>query len=251
MIIADLLAHLGADDPSSLDCQLRFLDDARDVIGSRTVLECLSAELRVGDAEYIAYDGDFFQIQRPFVDRIDGELADIPTTTFGLPCYSGGAEAHYAKDLGRVKPAEFVVLDRHLLHLPGQTALELCDAIHESGAMVHLKRKGKSSTLSHLFLQAINSCEILRQSPEARAHLKQLVADRAIDGGLRDSILQSLRRLDDRTVGLDVVFAFLGDWRGRDSTSLPLFSRISLVQAVRRVGLLGYDARVSLVGLCL
>jgi uncharacterized protein (TIGR04141 family) len=43
--------------------------------------------------------------------------------------------------------------------------IEASDLISQSGALVHLKLKGKSSVLSHLFLQAANSCELLRRSP--------------------------------------------------------------------------------------
>jgi hypothetical protein len=47
-----------------------------------------------------------------------------------------------------------------------------------------------------------------------------------------------------------VVFAFLGDWRQRTITSLPLFSRVSLVQAARRIGQLGYRPSFKLVDIC-
>jgi hypothetical protein len=47
-----------------------------------------------------------------------------------------------------------------------------------------------------------------------------------------------------------VVFAFLGDWRQRTITSLPLFSRVSLVQAARRIGQLGYQPSFKLIDIC-
>jgi hypothetical protein len=48
-------------------------------------------------------------------------------------------------------------------------------------------------------------------------------------------------------IGNEVVFAFLGDWRNRDVRALPLFSRISLVQTVRRLNGLGYRPTVALI----
>jgi hypothetical protein len=46
---------------------------------------------------------------------------------------------------------------------------------------------------------------------------------------------------------VEVAFAFLGDWRNRTITSLPLFSRISLVTQARRVSNLGYLPTVALI----
>jgi uncharacterized protein (TIGR04141 family) len=46
---------------------------------------------------------------------------------------------------------------------------------------------------------------------------------------------------------LEVAFAFLGDWRGKTITSLPLFSRISMVNEARRVSNLGFKPTVALI----
>ena len=47
--------------------------------------------------------------------------------------------------------------------------------------------------------------------------------------------------------GVEVVFGFLGDWHGRFVTSLPRFSRISLVLESRRVGGLGFKPTIALI----
>jgi uncharacterized protein (TIGR04141 family) len=115
---------------------------------------------------------------------------------------------------------------------------------------VHVKRKGKSSVLSHLFLQAVNSCDALRWSPEARAQLREMIKAHAASPTLAASALQAVGRLEGGGHDIEVVFAFLGDWRQRTITSLPLFSRVSLVQAARRIGQLGYQPSVKLVDIC-
>jgi hypothetical protein len=60
--------------------------------------------------------------------------------------------------------------------------------VSRSGALVHLKRKGKSSVLSHLFLQAANSCELLRRSARARDELGRLVRAKGCSPTLVDDI---------------------------------------------------------------
>jgi uncharacterized protein (TIGR04141 family) len=233
-----------------LDIELRFLDEAQEPIGTATILECLCADLTVDGEQYLAYDGDFYHVERAFVQGIDDQLRGLRESDLALPCYRGGTEGDYNDAVGRTHAHEFAVLDRQLIRLPGETGIEACDLVSCAGTLVHVKRKGKSSVLSHLFLQAVNSCDTLRHSAEAREQLRVLIKTRATSKALATSALEALARLENRYDELEVVFAFLGDWQQRAVMSLPLFSRISLVQAARRISDLGYQVSVKLVDIC-
>ncbi|MGH8898070.1 MAG: DUF6119 family protein [Egibacteraceae bacterium] len=242
--------HVGNQLSQRLGIKLRFLDAAQDLIGTSTLLECLCADLTVGGEQYIAYDGDFYRVNHTFVQRINEAVQALPESDLMLPCYRGGHEQVYNNSVGETNPDRFAVLDRKLILLPGETSIEACDLIASSGALVHVKRKGKSSVLSHLFFQAGNSCDMLRYEPEAREQLRAMVKKSTAAPTLIASTLEALTCLDHHGDDLDVVFAFLGDWRNQTIASLPLFSRISLAQAVHRIGQLGYRVSVKLVGLC-
>jgi hypothetical protein len=59
MAIGRLLRQMGdGDADAGLDADLRFLDESGELIGTATVLECISATLKRDGAEFIAYDGD-------------------------------------------------------------------------------------------------------------------------------------------------------------------------------------------------
>lgn len=246
--VATLVRNL-PDANGALDTELRFLDGGRQVIGTASILDCLCADLAAGGREYIAYDGDFYRVDATFVEQINQKVEAIPVWEVNLPSYRGGSETTYNGQAGRARPLEFVVLDSRLIRFPGEYGFEACDLIHSSGALVHVKRKGKSSTLSHLFFQAVNSCEALHSSQEARTQLKNWVTAVEPSEELRDAVLVALSRLDEGYRDLDLVFAFLGDWRGRPITSLPLLSKISLAQTAARVALFGFTPTVQLVGL--
>jgi len=243
-------SHHLARPSDALEMELRFLDEAREPVGTATILECLCADLTVDHEQYVAYDGDFYRVDRAFVQAIDNQLGGLPESDLALPCYRGQTEGGYNLSVGQAHPERFAVLDRSLIWLPGETGIEACDLVAASGALVHVKRKGKSSVLSHLFLQAVNSCDALRHSAEAREQLRVMLKQRSASQALATSALEALTRLERRGDDLEVVFAFLGDWRQRTVTSLPLFSKVSLVQAARRIGQLGYRASVELVGAC-
>jgi uncharacterized protein (TIGR04141 family) len=229
-----------------LSTELRFLDDAKDAIGRARVIECICADMVLNGEQFLAYDGDFYRVEKTFVQRIDGELLQLPVSRVVFPAYSGQTEPQYIELIREEYPEDFVVLDRQLIQLEGESGVEASDLVSRGGALIHLKRKGKSSMLSHLFLQVANSCELLRRSPQARAQFVELVRERSESSELAEAIAQTHSvKLPGR--GLEVVFGFLGDWRGRSITSLPLFSRISLVQESRKVANLGYEPSVALI----
>jgi uncharacterized protein (TIGR04141 family) len=249
--ISRLLGQLqdGNDKDVGLDADLRFLDESRELIGTATVLECISATLKRGDAEFIAYDGDFYAVNRDFVSRIDAELGRIPVSGLSYPPYRGETEPDYNKTAARDHPDEFVLLDRTLIELPDEHGVEAADLISSSGTLIHVKRKGKSSVLSHLFLQVANSCELLRRSTPAWQQLSSLIRQHAADDVIAESIEAAHAAAQRRESELEVAFAFLGDWNGKTITSLPLFSRISMVNEVRRVSNLGFRPTVAMISI--
>ncbi|MEV6301287.1 DUF6119 family protein [Actinoplanes sp. NPDC051861] len=235
------------DPVAELATELRFLDDYDEVIGKVRLLDCICADLTIGDQQYLAYDGDFYKVDRTFAERIDTELRQLETSAIAFPAYKGVTEPQYIALIGDQYADRFVVLDRELIHLDGESGVEASDLVAASGALIHLKRKGKSSTLSHLFLQAANSCELLRRNVEARRIFADLVLQKAQTAVLAHQIAQ-VHNAQMEGRGLEVVFGFLGDWRGRTITSFPLFSRISLVYESRKVANLGFKPTIALIG---
>jgi uncharacterized protein (TIGR04141 family) len=60
------------------------------------------------------------------------------------------------------------LLDGRFIRLPGQYPVEACDILSDRGEFIHVKRKARSSTLSHLWEQAFVSAQLLRRRAEAR-----------------------------------------------------------------------------------
>jgi uncharacterized protein (TIGR04141 family) len=246
--ISGLLSR-SVDPVDALDTELRFLDESSQLIDTATVLECLSANLRIEDRDFIAYDGDFYEVNSSFVENINDELKRIPNSSLRYPPYRGETEPMYNSMVGRDYPKDFIELDRALIEMPGEYGVEASDLVAASGALVHIKRKGKSSTLSHLFLQAANSCELLRHAPEAWSQVRIMMEHRARDVDIAAKAATAQAIAEQRREGIEVVFGFLGDWRGRTLVNLPLFSRISLVNEARRITNLGFRATVALISI--
>lgn len=232
-----------------LEQSLRFISDSDEEVGQATILECICADFispSDGD-QYVVYDGDFYKVDAKFLAQIDAQIAQIPGSSIAFPAYRAETEPDYLARIDNEASDRFVVLDRCLIRLEGESGIEASDLVHHDGAMIHVKRKGKSSTLSHLFLQAANSCEVLRRSGEARAKLANFVRERAHATKLAEAINATHATSLPHRGEIEVAIAFLGNWRERSVYALPLFSRISLIHEARRMEALGYRPTIALI----
>lgn len=166
-----------------------------------------------------------------------------------LPCFRGKREDEWNASVAEAKPHEFVCLDGDLIHLPGETPFEPADLVHVSGRLIHAKKKGRSSALSYVFVQARKSCQLLSQVPRACDDLRSKT-DAAASDASKVAFADALSALDDRPPSIEVVLAFLGDWRGKDLKNLPLLAKLELVDAVRSIELYGFRPTVAMVDLC-
>lgn len=244
-VLAPFLTRAG---PDGLDAELRFCETGGELIAEAPIIDCISAELDLNGLKYLAADGQFFAVDAGFLDRLNAEARRVAETDLLLPCYGGGAEAAWNQAVADRSSDTFVCLDTQLIRLAGETPFEPADLVHASGALIHGKRKGRSSALSYLFVQARRSCQMLGQVPAATdALLAMLESEESV---ARTAAQKSLTSLSRQPSDIQVVLAILGDWHGRGVTSLPLLAKIEFVDTVRRLRQWGYRPTVALVGLC-
>ena len=124
-----------------------------------------------------------------------------------------------------------------IVHGGGHSKIEFCDLLSRDRKIIHVKRYGNSSVLSHLFAQGVVSGELFISDPEFRAKLNdKLPAD------LRLPDPQS-RPVADQ---YEVVYGIVS--KSQRPLELPFFSKVSLRNARRR--LTGYGFNVTLKKIC-
>lgn len=246
VLTVDMVRRLIIDNPEQgLDAELRFVDADRYSLGTVPLQDCLAAEVSADGERYYLAVGTYYHVSAEFIDRIDEEIADIPTWDVPLPRYDGGREdewTHAAAEAG-----EFIVLDGTRIYLPGETPFEPADLIHTSGAMLHVKRKGRSSALSYLFVQASTSAQLL-SDPDAATKLRDLVDERG-SGSLRSSVKEALVALDQTRPDLEIVLTILGDWHQRTIRNVPLIAKLELQATTQVIRQRGFRPHLSLVPL--
>ena len=170
---------------------------------------------------------------RDFVAEVNSAYHRIPTYSGALPEYNDDSETSYNKRVAESDPDQFALMDCKTVSYGGSRGgIEFCDLYTRQGDLIHVKRYGNSSVLSHLFSQGLISGELCQTVPGFRQSVnKELPVDfRLPDPNIRPTQGQ-----------YQIVFAVVSDVPG--DLTLPFFSRLNMKHAVRRLGGYGFKCR--------
>lgn len=205
-----------------------------------SVYHCLVSEQRIHGGLFALVEGRWFAIADALVAQVDASISALPTASIALPTgRPGESEADYNARAATESP-DLALLDRQLVAPDGSnTKIEFCDLLGTNGALVHVKRKTRSSTLSHLFAQGHVSAESL------------------IDISLREQVRDVIRRVADGEAArwlelipggdsplarerITIIYAVIANSAATGVEWLPFFSRLTLMQTVRDLNRLGF-----------
>lgn len=210
--------------------------EADEVVGRWPVYRCMVFEARRDDVLYALTGGQWYSVSASFAEEVERFARELPELDLDLPAASVGvAEAEYNSNAARSVDA--LCLDQQLVRTSSGDRVELCDLFTRSGTLVHIKKRGASSTLSHLFSQGLVSAELMAREPEFRAEARRIV--QALDESYAQAIRDGRPSPETSEVGYVVIT------RSRRDTplTLPFFSLVNLRSAAQRLQDLGY--RVS------
>lgn len=210
------------------------IGDDDQLIHQWPVYKCIYCELDVDKESYLLSGGKWYRVTRDFVAEVNAAFAGIPRYPVGFPEYDDASEGEYNARVAAAEPGRFALMDKKLVTY-GTGRFEFCDLYTRDKDIVHVKRYGGSSVLSHLFAQGTNSGELFRTQADFRASVNNLLpaAHRFADAGKRPEYDE-----------FQVVFAVVSDAAGDDLT-IPFFSRLNLRSAARRLAGYGYRVAVA------
>lgn len=198
------------------------------------VYRCIHAEIAVDGETYLLNGGDWYKIDNNFVGVVDKTIAGIKATSFTpLDFQQGENEAQYNKRLS-ASIAGACCPDRDpIMHGGGRSRVEFCDVYAPSRQMIHVKRYGGSSVLSHLFAQGVVSATTFVSDELFREKVNKLLP-----------VALQLPTPVNRPNAADFEIAFFVASTSASELSLPFFSRVTLRNAYKQ--LTGYGFRVTL-----
>jgi uncharacterized protein (TIGR04141 family) len=205
-----------------------------------SVLECLTAEIEEADGLFILSAGEWFEADRAFAAQTSVRVHEIAASPLALlPAKKNETEPKYNARVGR--RLGYVVLDGKLVRCDAATSpIEVCDLLTAQRQFVHVKRKTRSATLSHLFAQGVVAAESFLYDAVFRQDARELVE--AQQRAMVDVIPTGRPPADQYEVAYAVIAGRLDEW----PKTLPFFSQVNLCNAADRLRRLGF--RVSITG---
>lgn len=197
-------------------------------IGSWPIYKCLYCEIITNNKNYILNNGKWYQIDEDFIENLNAFYNSIPRCTLSFPEYDHDSEGEYNEFVGS-QMNNFALMDRKLID-----NIEFCDLFDKNGYLIHVKRYGASSVLSHLFMQGVNSGELFQTEANFRVKVN-----------LKLPHTHKIQNINIRPMRneYEVVYAIISDSEG-ENLELPFFSKLTLRTAFKRLDGFGY--RVSL-----
>jgi uncharacterized protein (TIGR04141 family) len=205
-----------------------------DVIDSWKSYSCIYCEINDQTGTHILSNGNWYQIENDFAQKINDEFRQFRDSAAitSLPNSHNGEH----EDLYNARAAQemqICLMDRQTVALGGPyNKIEFCDLLTQDGKVIHVKRYGASSVLSHLFAQGQVSAELFLSYPEFRDKVRVLLPTSY------QSLIPSTRPIP---ANYEVIYAVISD--SSTYLDIPFFSKVNLRNAKRRLESFGY--RVS------
>ena len=217
----------------TLDDELVYMISASTGIATRwTAFRCTYAELELDDSLYILNNGKWYEIARGFTERVLRDYAAFTHSAVILPDCAEKDEGTY--NSAAAKALGLCCMDKNLIqHGGGHSSVEFCDLLTPDKKIIHVKRYGGSSPLSHLFAQGVVSGELFVSDPEFRKKLNEKLPDSY-------KLVDPLAR--PKSEEYEIVYAIIS-YSAAD-LDIPFFSKVNLRNARNRLALCGY--KVSL-----
>lgn len=221
-----------------------------DFDGVWNVYQCLVSEQRLDSQLFVLIEGRWFAVSETLVGQVDSFLGALPLANLPIEdAQSGELEPAYNARMVDQHPDKLLLLDAKIKRPGGaSTGIEFCDLLSATGEIIHVKRKSRSSTLSHLFAQGSISASTFVSDGEYRDELRKAI----VEAAPIDSDTDWLSLVPDSATSVDkqkytVSYVVLTKGKHDGSDWLPFFSKLNLMQHGRQLQNLGFS--VSLTGL--
>ena len=201
--------------------------------------KCLIAEIEYENRSYCLNNSKWYQIDRSFETKIKDEYLTISIYGTELPNYTSNDRTTYTENEYNEDLAQEI--NAALIHRVGEipfgggrgNKIEVCDILTQNKELIHIKKSGGSSLLSHLFNQAAVSGEALLD-PEFRAKYNSRLQEEGFA-----SYIDNDFRSNNYTVVLGIIS------KGNEQRpQIPFFSKVAIRYATKTLSNLGYNVAI-------
>lgn len=225
-----------------------YVTDIHDIEYPYAIYSCLYLEIESDGSKNVLFGGNWYEIEKTFMDGIEAILKDIQVSDINFPAVEIWEEGDKKKietegDYNERAAEELgcYLLDKKLVKSTKTTSpIELCDLLTTDKQFIHVKhRKGGSAGLSHLFAQGNISAELMLGDKVFRKAARVVL--RRVDPQTDE--LVPLERLNSNEY--EIVFLILGHPKEDIATNLPIFSKVNLSRTYENLTQRGFNVSIS------
>ncbi len=195
------------------------------------IYNCIIAEIEYKDDAYCLNFGKWYKVNKSFVTSTNEYYSKISLSNIDFPVANNEREDKYNEELNNYL-ANSILMDKETVRMTGmgRSSIEVCDVLTDNKELIHVKKNGGSSYLSHLFNQAAVSGEIL------------------LDINFRNEVNKKMRRtifpIDFISSDYTIVLAIITN-SNDDRPKIPFFSKVSIQYAIEGLKRKGYDVEIK------
>lgn len=193
-----------------------------------SVYAALVAQIKYQEELYILCNASWFKIETNFYKLVRNFVASIPVSTIEFPkCDKEEHEGPYNERISALE--NFVLMDQKWVGVNGGVRkVESCDIFTRDKQFIHIKNRGNSGQLSHLFSQGRVSAECFMGDKEFRKQVYNLVKKK-----LGKDIFDYKKK--PASEEFEVIYAIISNKVGPVEENLPFFSLVNLMLAVQEL----------------
>jgi len=203
-----------------------------EIIDRFSAYNCFITEVDYNDKSYTISNGKWYEIEKDFVKSINKEYESINIANIDLIKSSQNiTEKDYNELVVNSNKDKYYLMDaKNIMYGGGYNRIELCDILTKDNKLIHVKKYGGSSVLSHLFNQGLVSAELIKGDRDfiIEANNKITKSDFKINENNKYEIVYAIITNDDN-----------------DRPNIPFFSKVSINNVVKRLKNMEYDVSIK------
>ncbi len=190
--------------------------------------KCIYGEITFEGNSYCINNGKWYKINVDYVNRINDEYSRtmISNIEFQPRTSDHTTENAYTKDFVDRNADKYIELDAAVItYGGGHSSVELCDLLSKNKELIHLKPYSGSSTLSHLFNQALVSTELLLTDSTFLSLANDKIKEKTTDAAYK---IEEIKEYS-------IVFGIISKHQV-ELPKIPFFSKVAFLNVSKKIG---------------
>ncbi|MCM2457546.1 TIGR04141 family sporadically distributed protein [Rhizobium sp. CG4] len=214
------------------------------------VYDCFVFECQLNQQTYVIFSGTWYRISQAYKNRIENFVRSLIKPSFVIQSTARN-EQELIFELNQ--QPDLLMMDRTKVNPRGVNNgnIEVCDFFSRQRQLIHLKDGHSSSSISHLWMQAVTSCDSLMSDAAFRNGVRRQARRRQgeipVKAGF-EQLLPTGRQGRLNTASYTVVYGILRRRNRRSNMmDLPFFSKVSLQAPASLLAKYGFGVELHLI----